>query len=143
MFHALETPRLGKRVSLRRPCSEEETLPHPIVSAFKDLLFPETKLALSTILPISKLSILYPVIMSGSLSLIRLVISLRIDFSFPENVWCERSPLPIFSTTAAAQRIVSFAIDVSKSNERTQNGAGNGLQSDTSDIVTSKQISTG
>ena len=47
------------------------------------------------------------------------------------------------SITAAAQRIVSCAIDVSKSNEKILNGAGNGSQCETSSIVISRQTSTG
>ena len=39
--------------------------------------------------------------------------------------------------------MVSCAIEVSRSKERTLNGAGNGSQFDTSPIVISKQMSTG
>ena len=58
IFHALDVPLVGNRVSLLRPCSSVETLPQPRVLIFFSLLFPETKFALSSILPISKLSML-------------------------------------------------------------------------------------
>ena len=53
------------------------------------------------------------------------------------------SPVPMSSITAAAHRIVSCAIDVSRSNENILKGAGKGSQWRASSMVISRQMSTG
>ena len=60
--------------------------PHQKPTSQSDLFDFAIKLALSTILPISKLSILYPVIMSGSLSLTNSVICFSIVSSSSAKV---------------------------------------------------------
>ena len=85
-FQARAAPLVGINVSLRLPSSVCVTLPHPITCALSGLFDLAIRFALSTILPISKLSILYPVIMSGSLSLTNLVICRRIVSSSSAKV---------------------------------------------------------
>ena len=77
----------------------------------------------SLILGKSKLSILYPVMISGSLSRTRRVRPSSISRSSPLKVCVSLSPF--CSTTAAAHRILPVSILVSKSNEKVTNGAAN------------------
>ena len=81
--------------------------------------------------------------MSGSVSLTNFVRLSRIDCSSSANVCLSLFPVAISSITAAAQRIVSCAIEVSRSKENILKGAGNGSQCFTSSIDMSIQTSTG
>ncbi len=80
------------------------TLPQPHNAACSNFDFPAFSSARSIILGRSKLSILYPVMKSGSSSRTSLVIPSKISFSEPRNSCSVRdSPLAI---TTAAQSIV-------------------------------------
>ena len=78
---------------------------------------------LSCILGRSKLSILYPVMKSGSSSRTNLVRPSIISLSEPVNSCSDLDPF--LSTTAAAQSILFVDMLVSRSNEKDTNGAGN------------------
>ena len=117
------------------------TLPQPHNAACSNFERPAFSSARSIILGRSKLSILYPVMKSGSSSRTNLVIPSRISFSEPRNS-CSVREFPLAITTAA-QSIVLCRTLVSRSNERVTNGVGNGSVRDRSATLQATTISHG
>ena len=117
------------------------TLPQPNRG---DLLYfglGEITSALSCILGRSKLSMLYPVMKSGSCSLTRAVSPSIISLSSPLN-WCSER-FPARSITGRAQSIRFVAILVSRSKEKVTKGAGKGSVLDNPSRLQETIMSTG